>query len=173
MSELHPPVTHRDHMQGPPDAALVLVEFGDYECSHCKAAYPVVKAIQAELGPQLCFVYRHFPLVEIHPYALVAAQAAQAAGAQGRFWQMHHALFQNSPALALNDLLIYAAAIELDLQQFVQSLRTRAFLPRVEEDIESSLNSGVSGTPMFFINGVRHQGGYDLASLLEALRVAQ
>src|SRR5690349_16065313 len=97
MSKLTPPVSNQDHMQGPPDAALVLVEFGDYECPHCKAAYPVVKAIQAELGNQLCFVYRHFPLVEIHPHALLAAEGAEAAGSQGRFWQMHAELFENSP----------------------------------------------------------------------------
>ena len=173
MSKLRRPVTDQDHMQGPPDAALVLVEFGDYECPHCKAAYPVVKTVQAELGHQLCFVYRHFPLVEIHPYAVVAAEAAEAAGAQGRFWQMHYRLFQNSPELTFEDVLTYAADIDLNLQQFVQSLRTRRHLPRVQENVESGLSSGVRGTPTFFINGVRHKGGYDLASLLEALRVAQ
>ena len=130
MSKLTPPVSDDDHMQGPADAGLVLVEFGDYECPHCKAAYPVVKTVQAELGHELSFVYRHFPLVEIHPHALTAAEAAEAAGAQGRFWQMHHMLFQNSPELTFEDLLTYAANIELDLQQFDRSLRTQQYLPR-------------------------------------------
>jgi protein-disulfide isomerase len=105
MSRLEPPVTPQDHMQGPPDPALVLLEFGDYECPHCRAVYPAVKAIQAELGQQLCFVYRHFPLVEIHPHAFLAAEAAEEAGAQGRFWWMHDTLFGNSPAISLEDLL--------------------------------------------------------------------
>jgi protein-disulfide isomerase len=173
MSRLEPPVNPQDHMQGPPDAELVLVEFGDYECPHCKAVYPVVKAIQAELGQQLCFVYRHFPLVEIHPHALLAAEAAEEAGAQGRFWRMHDTLFRNSPALSLEDLVAYAEDIELDSEQFVESLQTRRHLPRVQENVQSGLISGVRGTPTFFINGVRHQGGYDPASLLEVLRVAQ
>jgi protein-disulfide isomerase len=173
MNILTPPVSADDHMQGRPDAALVLVEFGDYECPHCKAAYPVVKALQAELEDQLCFVYRHFPLMEIHPHALAAAEAAEFAGAHGRFWPIHDMLFQNSPDLTYEDLATYVASVDLDIQQFAHSLRTRRYLPRVQEHIESGLSSGVRGTPTFFINGIRHQGGYDLASLLEALRVAQ
>ena len=172
MSTLRPPVSDRDHIQGPFDAELVLVEFGDYECPHCKAAYPVVKTIQAELGDQLCFAYRHFPLVEIHPYAEPAAEAAEAAGAQGSFWRMHDALYQNSPDLTVDDLLSYAQDVGLELDRFVQDLRTRRHLQRVQENMESGLRSGVHGTPTFFINGVRHAGGYDLPSLVEALRVA-
>ncbi len=173
MNILLPPVNYRDHIQGPPDAALVLVEFGDYECPHCKAAYAVVKAIQRELEDKLCFVYRHFPLVEIHPHAMMAAEAAEAAGAQGRFWQMHNLLFRNSPALAAEDLQSYAADIGLDVRQFVESVRARRHLPRVEQDVESAVSSGARGTPTFFINGVRHEGGYDLPGLREALHVAQ
>lgn len=173
MSILTPPVSYRDHIQGPSNAALVLVEFGDYQCPHCRAVYPVVKAIQRELEDRLCFVYRHFPLVEIHPHALLAAEAAEAAGAQGRFWQMHNLLFRNSPELASEDLRSYAADIGLDVREFVESVRARRHLPRVEQDIESALGSGARGTPAFFINGVRHEGGYDLASLREALHVTQ
>ncbi len=173
MNILKPPVNYRDHIQGPSDAAVVLVEFGDYECSHCKAAYPAVKAIQRELEDQLCFVYRHFPLVEIHRHALMAAEAAEAAGAQGRFWQMHNMLFRNSPELTSEDVLSYAVDIGLHVQEFVESVRAGQHLPRVEQDVESAVSSGARGTPTFFINGVRHEGGYDLASLREALHVAQ
>jgi protein-disulfide isomerase len=172
MSTLTPPVNDQDHMQGSPDAPIVLVEFGDFECPHCKAAYPVVKTIQAELGDQLCFVFRNFPLVEIHPHALLAAEASEAAGAQGRFWQMHDMLFENAPDLTFEDILTYAEDIGLNLPQFIQDLRSERYLPQVEEDIESGMHSGVQGTPTFFINGVRHEGGYDLESLLGALQVA-
>jgi protein-disulfide isomerase len=173
MSEVKPPISNDDHMRGRADAGLVLVEFGDYECPNCQAAYPEVKTVQAELGQQLCFVYRHFPLVEIHPRALAAAEAAEEAGAQGRFWRMHDLLFQSSPELAFEDLAIYAANIELNLQKFVRSLQTHRHFARIQENMESGLSSGVRGTPIFFINGVRHKGGYDLTSLLEALRVAR
>jgi protein-disulfide isomerase len=169
MVELILPVSERDHIRGPLDAALTLLEYGDYECPHCTAAYQVVKAIQEEMGDELCFAYRHFPLIEIHPQA----EAAEAAGARGLFWEMHAMLYENSPNLGVRELVLYAEGIGLDADRFVNELRAHRYLPRIQADIESGLRSGVKGTPTFFINGVRHRGGYDLQSLLEALRVAQ
>jgi protein-disulfide isomerase len=172
MSELVPAVSKRDHILGPLDAPIVLVEYGDYQCPHCKAAYPNVKAIQVELGDRLCFAYRHFPLIEIHPLAEPAAEAAEAADAQGRFWEMHDMLFLHSPALDLAHLVTFATKIGLGMDLFLRELRSHHYLPRVQADLASGVRSGVYGTPTFFINGIRHQGGYDLESLLDALRVA-
>ena len=173
MNRLSRPLTARDHIQGPRDATVELVEYGDYECPHCKAAYPVVKLIQAEFDTNLRFAYRHFPLIEIHPLAEPAAEAAEAAGAQGKFWQMHDLLFQYSPWLEAANLLAIAAEIDLDIQRFGDELATHRHLPRVRDDVESGATSGVRGTPTFFVNGVRHQGGYDFESLREALFATQ
>ena len=173
MDRLSKPLTARDHIHGPRDATVELVEYGDYECPHCKAAYPVVRLLQAEFDTSLRFAYRHFPLIEIHPLAEPAAEAAEAAGAQGKFWQMHDLLFQYSPELDVADLLAMAAEIDVDIQRFADDLATRRHLPRVREDIESGTTSGVRGTPTFFVNGIRHEGGYDLENLREALLATQ
>lgn len=173
MSELTTRVSERDHMQGQMDAEFVLVEYGDYECPHCAAAYPVVKALQAGLGERLCFAYRHFPLIEIHPHAEQAAEAAEAAGAQNHFWKMHATLYENSPILDYEHLEAYAQMADLDVARFTLDLRNRHYLLRVEEDLRSGVHSGVRGTPTFFINGVRYRGRYDLESLMDALQVAQ
>ncbi|MCU1272693.1 MAG: Periplasmic thiol:disulfide interchange protein DsbA [Bryobacterales bacterium] len=173
MVELILPVSERDHIQGPLNAAVTLLEYGDYECPHCTAAYPVIKAIQEGLGDELCFAYRHFPLIQIHPHAEPAAEAAEAAAARGRFWEMHDMLFENSPNLGVQDLVRYAEEIGIEADRFVSELRGHLYLPRIQVDMESGLRSGVKGTPTFFINGVRHRGGYDMESLLQALRVAQ
>jgi protein-disulfide isomerase len=173
MNKLTSPVSDRDHRQGSLNAPVVMVEYGDYECPHCKAADPNVKMIVAELGDGICYVYRHFPLIEIHPYAELAAEAAEAAGAQNRFWQMHDKLFQYSPALDELHLMKYAHTVKLNMDRFSQELMTHRYLPRVASDMESGVQSGVQGTPTFFINGVRHRGGYDLASLIDAVRVVQ
>ena len=173
MNRLSMPLTARDHIQGPRDATLELVEYGDYECPHCKAAHPVVKLIQAEFDKNLRFAYRHFPLIEIHPLAEPAAEAAEAAGAQVKFWQMHDLLFQYSPQLEPADLLAIAAEIDLDIRRFGDDLATRRHLPRVREDIASGATSGVHGTPTFFVNGVQHRGGYDFESLRDALLATQ
>jgi len=173
MIELILPVSERDYIRGPLDAALTLLEYGDYECPHCTAAYPVVNAMKEELGDQLCFAYRHFPLMDIHPDAEPAAEAAEAAGARGRFWEMHDVLYENSPNLTVRDLILYAEEVGAGGDGFVNELRGHRYFSRIKADMESGLRSGVKGTPTFFINGVRHRGGYDLQSLLEALRVAQ
>src|SRR6266852_6664670 len=172
MVELSVPVSERDHIQGSLDAPVTLVEYGDYECPHCTAAHAVVSAIQQELGDELCFAYRHFPLVQIHPHAEPAAESAEAADAQGRFWEMHDMLFENSPDLDGLALVRYAEQIGLEANRFVSDLRSHRYLPRIQEDMGSGLRSGVHGTPTFFINGMRHRGGYDLESLLAAIRVA-
>jgi protein-disulfide isomerase len=174
VDELKTPLNERDHIQGSLDAPIALVEYGDYQCPDTKAAHPIVKLLQQHFGEGLCFAYRHFPLFEIHPLAMGAAEAAEAAEAQRRFWQMHDLLFQNSPDLEMLDLAAMAGSIELNLDRFGIDLATHHFLPRVRHDSESGHRSGVRGTPAFFINGLRYDGRYDLASLrgaLEAVRV--
>jgi protein-disulfide isomerase len=161
-----------DHIQGPLDAPVTLVEYGDYECPFCGAAYPNVKAVQAELGDQLAFVYRHFPLVQVHPHAEPAAESAEAAGAQGEFWAMHDQLFTHQRALDPPDLLTYAAAIGLDVERFATELAEHRYTPRVAEHFRSGIESGVQGTPTFFVNGVHFDGGYDAPTLLAALSLA-
>jgi len=169
---LKPPVGPKDHMQGPPDAPVTLVEYGDYECPYCGEAYPVVKALQERLGDQMCFVFRNFPLTQVHPHAEEAAEAAEAAGAQGKFWEMHDLLYENQDALEPEDLVQYARALKLDLPRFVLEMREHVYVERVREDFRSGVRSGVNGTPTFFINGARHDGPFDLGSLLAAIEEA-
>jgi len=162
----------RDHIQGNPDAPLTLVEYGDYECPFCGAAYPIVKQVQQRLGDQLCFVFRNFPLTQIHPHAQHAAEAAEAAGGQGKFWPMHDTLFENQHSLDDRHLVQYTTAIGLDVARFEMDLAAHTYAERVREDFLSGARSGVNGTPTFFINGRRHDGGYDFESLMSALELA-
>jgi protein-disulfide isomerase len=164
------PVSERDHVVGPATAAVTIVEYGDYECPFCGAAHPVVKALRQALGDQLRFAYRHFPLTQIHPRSFQAAEAAEAAGAQGRFWEMHDMLFEHQSRLGIQDMLAYASAIGLELERFADDLAEHRHAARIREDFLSGVRSGVNGTPTFFVNGVRHDGGYDLASMLEAIQ---
>ena len=161
------PVGERDHVLGPATARVTLVEYGDYECPYCGAAQASVEQVRQVLGNELRFVFRHFPLSQIHPHAY---QAAEAAGAQGRFWEMHHLLFTNQDRLGLRDLIGYPGALSLDVERFVTDLRSHAHAGRLREDFLSGVRSGVNGTPTFFVNGIRHDGGYDAEALLEALR---
>jgi protein-disulfide isomerase len=161
-----------DHIQGSPNAPAVLVEYGDYECPFCGMAYPNVNAVQAEMGDRMAFVYRHFPLTQVHPHAEPAAEAAEAAGAQGNFWGMHDMLFTHQRALAPAHLLEYAAVLGLDLDRFARELAERVHAPRVSEHFRSGVESGVAGTPTFFVNGVHFEGGYDAPLLLAALELA-
>jgi protein-disulfide isomerase len=170
--QLTVPVSERDHVIGPETAAVALLEYGDYECPYCAAAHPSVKQVLRMLGDEVRFAFRHFPLSQIHRHALPAAEAAEAAGAQGRFWEMHDLLFANQPAFGHEQLLAYADALGLDLARFVSDLQEHTHQPRVREDFMSGIRSGVNGTPTFFVNGVRHNGGYDPESLLEAIREA-
>jgi protein-disulfide isomerase len=169
VSRLTLPVSARDHIQGPSEAPNTLVEYGDYECPHCARAYPIVKAVQRRMGNRLRFVFRNFPLNEAHPHAEAAAETALAAGAQGKFWEMHDTLFEHQEALELDDLLGYAQNLGLDSKRFVHELEKRIFLPQVKEDFSSGVRSGVNGTPTFFVNGARFDGAWDEAGLLEAL----
>jgi protein-disulfide isomerase len=164
------PVGDRDHVLGPETAAVTLVEYGDFECPYCGAAYPSVVQVRQILGDELRFAFRDFPLSQIHARALPAAEAAEAAGVQGRFWEMHDLLFANQRALAHEDLLGYAATLDLDLERFALELQQHTHEPRIREDFMSGIRSGVNGTPTFFVNGVRHNGGYDPESLLGAIR---
>ena len=162
------PVSDRDHAQGAADAILTLVEYGDYEC-HCGRAYPIVKEIQRRLGPKLRFVFRNFPLGQIHLHAQHAAETAEAAAAQGRFWEMHDALFEHQRALDDRHLVQYAQALALDPDRLERELLSHTYAGRVREDFRSGVRSGVNGTPTFFINGVRHDDAWDVASLTESL----
>ncbi len=164
----------RDHIHGPADAAVTLVEYGDYECPYCGAAYPIVKEVQAQLGERLRFVFRNFPIVTSHPHAEQAAEAAEAAGAQGEFWQMHDLLYERQSRLGDPDLRSYAEELGLDVGRFDAELAGHVHAPRVREDFMSGVRSGVNGTPTFYIDGVRHDDSYDVDTLLAALeRAAQ
>jgi len=172
MNKLTPPVGPSDHVFGNPDAPVTLVEYGDYECPYCGRAHPVVVEGLRQMGPEARFVFRHFPLAEMHPHAVAAAEAAEGAGAQGEFWPMHATLYENQGALEPEDLLGYAGALGLDVPRFARELATHAHLAKVEANFHSGVRSGVHGTPTFFINGVRHEGGWDAPTLLAALRAA-
>lgn len=163
------PVGERDHAQGPATAPVTLVEYGDYECPYCGQAYPIVKHIQERLGDSLRFVFRNFPLSELHPHAAHAAEAAEIAADEGKFWEMHDTLFEHQRALDDAHLRAYAAALGLDEAAFAQALSEHRLAGRVREDFMSGIRSGVNGTPTFFINGARHNGSYDLHTLLRAL----
>ncbi len=163
----------RDHIRGPEDGALVtLVEYGDFECPFCGQAEPALRELLREHG-ELRFVFRHLPLTDVHPHAQLAAEAAEAAQAQGRFWEMHDTLMDHQGALTASDLLGYAARLGLDTDRFRADLRKHSGASRIAEDVDSADLATVSGTPTFFINGRRHYGAYDLATLKEAVRNAK
>jgi protein-disulfide isomerase len=165
-------VSERDHILGPLTAPVTMVEYGDYECPHCGQAHHVIKQLRQLMGHRLCFVFRHFPLTMIHPHAQDAAEAAEAAGAQGKFWEMHYLLFEHQYALERDHLVQYAAALGLDVSRFTGELIRHIHAPRVREHFMSGVRSGVNGTPTFFINGVRHNGSSDLDTLVDAIEAA-
>jgi protein-disulfide isomerase len=167
------PVSERDHIQGPAGAPVTLVEYGDFECPYCGQAYPIVKDVQRRMGDQLRVVFRHFPLSQVHPHAERAAEAVEAAGGQGRFWEMHDALFEHQRALDDRHLLDYAERLGLDRLRFERELGDGAYTGQVRADFLSGVRSGVNGTPTFFINGVRHDAGYDVGTLLRAIEQAE
>ena len=166
---LNPPVSKRDHTIGPWNAEVVIVEYGDFECPYCAAAEPVFRALRETLPNSVLFAYRHFPLGEAHPHALHAAEASEAAGAQGKFWEMHDMLYENQEKLKPQDLAGYAMALKLD-ERFVKDVNAGTFTARIKHDFQTGLMSGVNGTPSLFINGERYDGERDVASLLEVLR---
>jgi protein-disulfide isomerase len=172
VSRLMPPVGAGDHVLGDADAPVTLVEYGDYECPYCGRAHAIVREVLRMVGAGVRFVFRHFPLAEVHPYALEAAEAAEAAGAQGRFWLMHDVLFERQEALEHGSLVAYAEALGLDTGRFARDLATHAHLARVKSDFRSGVRSGVNGTPTFFVQGTRLDGGWDFDSIAAALREA-
>jgi protein-disulfide isomerase len=172
-SKLTLPIAGRDHIQGPIDAPIALVEYGDYECPYCGEAHPVVKAIQRHLGDKLCFAFRNFPLANMHPHSVHAAEASEAAGAEGKFWEMHDLLFENQAALEDEDLAGYATALGLDGPRLISEVLAGQYEARVREDFKSGTRGGVNGTPSFFINGERYDGGADLEALLAAVSQAR
>jgi protein-disulfide isomerase len=167
------PVTaERDHIQGPAGAPVTLVEYGDYQCPYCGAAYPIVKEVQARMGDRLRFVFRNFPITTAHPHAEQAAEAAEGAAAQGRFWEMHDVLYEHQRRLGDDDLRGYAGVVGLDADRFAAELAGHVHAGRVHEDFMSGVRSGVNGTPSFFVNGVRHDDSYDAETLVAALERA-
>jgi protein-disulfide isomerase len=170
MSRLVPPVGARDHAQGSSRARVTLVEYGDFECPQCGAAYPLVKQIQQTFGARLRLVYRHFPLAKIHPHAEHAAEMSEAAAQHGKFWPMHDLLFENQDALADPDLIAHAGALGIDAQWAAAAIGDGRFQRRVRDDFSSGVRSGVNGTPTFFINGQRYDGSW--TALLDTLTEA-
>jgi Na+/H+ antiporter NhaA len=163
----------RDHLRGPVDAPVTVVEYGDFECPYCGQAEPFVRELLAKHGKSVRYVWRHLPLNDVHPHAEMAAEASEAANAQGAFWPMHDMLMDHQGALTVKDLVGYAKELDLDVEAFRRNLRDRTGAGRVAEDIESADLSGVTGTPTFFINGRRHHGAYDTETLAAAVKEAQ
>jgi protein-disulfide isomerase len=162
----------RDHIQGRPDTAVTLVEYGDYECPYCGEAYPIMKEVQARMGERLRFVFRNFPITTAHPHAERAAEAAEAAASQGKFWEMHDTLYENQRRLRDEDLHAHAERLGLDVAMFDEEMAEHVHAERVHEDFMSGVRSGVNGTPTFYINGVRHDDSYDAETLSAALERA-
>jgi len=169
MATLKVPVTPEDHIQGDPNAELTLLEYGDYECPHCGRAHPIVKRVQKHFGRRLRFVFRNFPLTQIHPNAQAAAEAAEFAGANGRFWEMHDLIYENQERLSPPLLLALAEELGLDPPALREALAAGKFEPRVRRDFLSGVRSGVNGTPTFFIGGQRHDGPWEFEDLVAAI----
>jgi protein-disulfide isomerase len=168
-----PPDASRDHMVGPPDAPLQLVEYADFECPSCQAAFRVLDRIRKRVRDELVLVVRHFPVLDAHPMALIAAEAVEAAGAQGRFWEMYRRIYGSRRPPTEDSLRGHAARLKLDVPRFERELRDHIHSRRVLEDFESGLQSGVNATPTFFVNGVRHDDEHTFDSLLGALEKAR
>jgi protein-disulfide isomerase len=169
MGTLKIPVTQRDHIRGPADAPITLVEYGDYECPHCGLAHPIVNAVQEHFARRLRFVFRHFPLNQIHPNAEAAAESAEFAGARGRFWEMHDGIYDNQDRLGLPLLLVLAVRLGLSEPELRNALASGEYEPKVRADFLGGVRSGVNGTPAFFINGERHDGTYEFDDLVAAI----
>jgi protein-disulfide isomerase len=171
-SDLMPPVSERDHALGPMEAPVTLVEYGDFECGDTIGAYPMVKRVRRQLGDSIRFVFRNYPLVDTHPRAMLAAEAAEAAGIQSKYWEMHDRIFEHPYALDRGHLVSHAGQIGLDVARFESDLNAHRTRARVEDDLASGVASGVPGTPTFYVNGRRHTGSEDEEGLLAAVRDA-
>jgi len=170
--ELTIPVNNRDHNRGKENAPVTLVEYGDFECPDCKYAYPIIKELQKLEGNKLRFVFRNFPLSQIHRYAFGAACAAEAAGRQGKFWEMHDLIFENQSFLEETDLLDHAKDLSMDIQLFTKDMKSKEISEEVKEDFMGGIRSGVNGTPTFFINGNKYNGLCELNFLREEIEMA-
>jgi protein-disulfide isomerase len=163
------PVSHLDHILGAETARVTLVEYGDFECPNCGQAYPAVKILLRHFGERLRFVFRHFPLREVHPHAELAAEAAEAAGAQRKFWRMHDLLFENQLHLKAGNVRRYAEDSDLDLERYDYEMNDHVYLQRVHEHIDGGVRSRVRATPTFFVNGVFHDVSFGLEHLQQAI----
>jgi len=169
LSQLLLPIQEDDHVQGSSDALVTLVEYGDYECPACGALFIAILQLHEEFHVDVRIVYRHYPLSGSHPDAQLAAEAAEASGAQGKFWEMHELLFRHQDALAEKQLRVYGEQLSLDMDRFRQDLKERTFENRVREDFRRGVANGVYGTPGLFVNGIRHDGAFDAQSILSKL----
>ena len=165
LNQVIPPLSDRDHIRGAPNAIIILMEYGDYQCPQSGQAHVTIKGMQQRLGEQLCFVFRHFPQPQIYSQALRAAESAEAAAAQGKFWEMHDILFAHQQALDDGDLVQYAAQLSLDIPQFLREMAEHIHVQRVQSDIDSGQSNGVEKTPTFFI-GIRCEKTQNLEVLL-------
>jgi protein-disulfide isomerase len=165
------PITKSDHVRGPESAPITLVEYGDYECPHCALAHPIVDRVQLHFGRRMRFVFRHFPMTEVHPHAGMAAESAEFAGAAGLFWEMHDALFATQSRLSTRTIFLVAEQLGLSETALRNALETGQYRDKVRSDFMGGIRSGVNGTPTFFINGVRHDGGYDYGSLVAGIQM--
>jgi protein-disulfide isomerase len=172
--KLRQPVTDSDHVQGPPNAEVTLLEYGDYQCPYCGEAHPIVKNVQAKFGSKLRYVFRNFPLTNVHPFAETGAEIAEAAGAQGKFWEMHDFLYEHQSKLSDPTFFLQYARerLGLDSERIARELSSHTYLSRIRSDFSSGVRSGVNGTPTFFINGLRHNGDYEFETLVEAIEGA-
>jgi len=172
MSKLIIPVSSKDHIQGDKNALITLVEYGDYECPYCGAAYPIVKRIQEYFGERLQFVFRNFPLVESHPHAGMAAMTAEFAATHNKFWDMHDMLYENQENLEISDLLAYAKEFNLSDKDLKNAIENEIYNEKIQNDFMGGVRSGVNGTPTFFINEIRHNGSFEYENLLDAINKA-
>lgn len=170
--DLRVPVQAADHVIGASHAPVTIVEYGDFECPNCKQAAPALKLLLERFAERVQVAYRHFPLEEVHPHALVAAQAAEAAGGQGKFWEMYDLLFANQDHLKLNHLHGYAERLQLDMARYTAEMDDQVYLQRIREHMEGARRSGVRGTPTFFVNGKLQDVSFGIRSLFDAVEVA-
>jgi protein-disulfide isomerase len=170
MKQLVPAVNSEDHIKGNPEAVLELVEYGDYQCPYCGRAYRIVQQIERELGKDMKFVFRNFPLAKIHLQAKPAAVATEAAALQGRFWEMHDIIFENQQILSADNILLFAENIGLDTFQFENDIQRKELFDKVEQDFRSGIRSGVNRTPSFYINGKKYEGDWEGNTLLKYLK---
>jgi protein-disulfide isomerase len=173
MATLKPPVSDQDHIRGTLSSPVILLEFGDFECPHCAAAHSILKKLEMNLQNRMAFVFRHLPLAQVHEYARTAAISSEAAGRQGKFWEMHDLIFENQSKLSTVYLLRMAESLGLDMKTFQKDTYDVKLAEKVDADFESGVLSGVNGTPSFFINGIKYDGAYDLESMTAAVLQTQ